>query len=206
MTLIRPKISDFFKNSAKGSPDHLTVLTDVGMVGASVSSWKEVPDRTPRDYILQPSEEPFLNASNRNLNQHGYRIHPDADVCVSELKKKSDFLKGAFDNVNIDFLVLSSIYFNPNRSPNAGNNTMQSPLAADPENWIKKFQDISALAILNIWKFRDQESGEAISEFIQSTKMYKSVYRVSCGLVMQGKDTDLYLPEDNGGELFLKMP
>lgn len=205
MTLIRPEISDFFKDSAKDSPNHLTALTDVGMVGASVDSWKEVPDRTPKDYILEPSEEPFLNASNRNLNQHGYRIHPDANVYVSELKKKSDFLKGAFDNVNIDFLVLSSIYFNPERSPNTGNNTMQSPFAADPANWIKKFQDISALAILNIWKYGDQESGEAISDFIKATKIYTSVYCVSCGLVMLGEDTDLHLPEDNGGELFLKM-
>lgn len=204
MTLITPEISHIFKKSVSASSLDLKPLASIGMVGASVDLWKEPPERTPSDYILMPSEELFLISGNRLINPYGYRVDPNANIYVSELKKKSDFLQGAFNRVSIDFLVLSSIYYSPDRDHNLGVRTLQSPLAADPKNWVKAFKDISAVAILNIWQSMDQESGEDISEFIMATNMYESINCVSSGLVIYGLDTTDYILNDNGGELFLR--
>lgn len=204
MTLITPELSVSFRSALRMRSKSLQPIKSVGMVGASVDSWKLPNERTPSDYVLEPFEEDFLLATNRLVQPYGYEVGVNVKVHVSELKRKSDFLTGAFNGLDIHLLVLSSLYFNPDRDHTLGANTLQSPLASDPRNWINAFETISPVIILNIWKNGDQESGHNISEMIDRVEGYKSIYFCHSGLVSWDDCRSGY-SVDNGGDLFLRM-
>lgn len=207
MSLLHPELAPYFLKACAKVNDALTPLNTVGMVGASCHLFRNQNTGEIELSVLEPSEHDFLDAGHHLLVPHGYGLGKEPQVLVSEYKRGSDFLNGAFKGAHIDLLVLSSLFYDPEfigRAP--GPNMMQSPLADKEENWVNTFAEVDAEAILNVNKYGDEQSGRELSEFILRTGKYKSVATTGGNLTGHSRwapDGAIY--SSNGAELFLKI-
>lgn len=151
MSLIEPILADYFHEALERSDTSLKPLQRVGMVGASTAILRDEKTNKIQEEFLEITEHDLLDAGHHMLARHGYGVGHPIVVYVSEYKRGSDFLNGAFRQAHIDFLVLSALFYDPKDLRPHGPMTHQSPHAADEQKWFEAFDETKAKAILNVF-------------------------------------------------------